>query len=113
MPPSPRTNIFRTSSEGKGQAEFVERLAQGDGVRVERIVSRGHTSPPGFWYDQAEAEWVLVVAGSARLQLHPDRMIELGAGDHLFIAPHERHRVDWTDPSCDTIWIAVYFASDA
>jgi cupin 2 domain-containing protein len=97
-PPAPATT-----------GEFVERLAAVGGARVERIVSRGDVSPPGFWYDQAETEWVLVASGRARLRFEPDQILELGPGDHVLIAPHRRHRVEWTDPGQDTVWIAVFF----
>jgi cupin 2 domain-containing protein len=89
--------------------ELAEVLAKSANVRVERIVSRGHASPRDFWYDQAEAEWVLLFSGRARLRFENDRMLELGPGDHVLIQPHERHRVDWTDPAQDTIWIAVFY----
>lgn len=32
--------------------ELFQTLAGSGDVRVERIVSRGHRSPEGFWYDQ-------------------------------------------------------------
>jgi cupin 2 domain-containing protein len=35
-------------------SELVEILVQSKHVRIERIVSTGHCSPPGFWYDQDE-----------------------------------------------------------
>jgi cupin 2 domain-containing protein len=91
-------------------AEFTETLARGGRARVERIVSRGHASPPGFWYDQAETEWVMVVQGSARLRFETQEPpLELGPGDHVTIPPHARHRVEWTSPDEDTVWIAVFF----
>ena len=91
-------------------AELVETIAGREGVRIERIVSRGHASPPGFWYDAHETEWVAVVRGRARLRFEAgDRTIDLGPGDHVTIAPHARHRVEWTDPDEDTIWVAVYY----
>jgi len=91
-------------------AELTETIARGKGVRVERIVSRGHASPPGFWHDQAEDEWVLVVRGRARLRLADDESaVALGPGDHLHIAAHARHRVEWTDPDQDTVWVAVFW----
>jgi cupin 2 domain-containing protein len=88
--------------------EFVTILAAGAGVRIERIVSRGHVSPPGFWYDQAEAEFVLLVEGAATL-LVEDREHALRPGDWLVIDAHVRHRVTWTDPARDTVWLAVFF----
>ncbi len=89
--------------------ELVDILVQRPAVRVERIVSRGHASAPGFWYDQAEHEWVVVIAGRARLELEGSGEIELGPGDHLNLPAHRRHRVVWTDPDCDTIWLAVFY----
>ncbi len=90
--------------------ELNDVLARGASTRIERIVSRGHASPPGFWYDQEETEWVVVVQGWARLRLETDdALLELRPGDHVTIPPHARHRVEWTAPDEDTVWIAVFF----
>lgn len=79
------------------------------GVRIERIVSTGQASPPGFWYDQGWAEWVLVVAGSAAVQFEDEaEPRRLGVGGYLYIAPNRRHRVTWTDPDLPTVWLAVH-----
>src|SRR5262249_5410501 len=80
---------------------------------IERIVSRGQANPSGFWYDQPEAEWVVVLAGAARLRFQDEAEARvLGPGDCLDIAPHRRHRVDWTDPSAATVWLAVFYPCD-
>lgn len=115
MSPVRPRNVFEAVPEraAAAPAEFVEHLAGGDGARVERIVSHGHASPPGFWYDQPQTEWVLLVTGRARLRFHPDRILELEPGDHLVIPAHERHRVEWTDPDCETVWIAVFLPAAA
>jgi cupin 2 domain-containing protein len=89
--------------------EFTERLAGRNGARVERIVSRGHASPAGFWYDQPETEWVVLVSGRARLRFDGGATVELAPGDHLTIPPHTRHRVEWTTDEGDTVWLAVFF----
>ena len=89
--------------------EASEALLKADGVRVERIVSYGQSSPPGFWYDQKEAEWVLVLRGRARLTIEgegQDR--ELGSGDSLFLPAHCRHRVAWTQPDEPTVWLTIF-----
>ena len=92
------------------RAEWVERLAWKKGVRIERIISRGHSSPEGFWYDQAETEWVLLVKGAAKIRFEEgDRVIEMGPGDHLCVPSRARHRVEWTTPDEDTIWLAVFY----
>ena len=92
-----------------GHGEIVERLAGNKAVRIERIVSRGEASPEGFWYDQEEAEFVLVLAGAARLAFADGAEIALGPGDWIDVAPHRRHRVDWTDPDQPTVWLAVFY----
>ena len=101
-------NLFE-ALRGPVSEERFDTLARGGGCRIERILSTGQCSPPGFWYDQAEAEFVLLVSGAARVRLaDPDETIELGAGDWLDIAAHRRHRVEWTHPEWETIWLAVF-----
>ena len=79
-------------------------------MRIERIVSRGHASPPDFWYDQDWHEFVLLMSGRARLELADGApVVELEPGDWLDIKAHVRHRVDWTDPEQDTVWLAVHY----
>jgi cupin 2 domain-containing protein len=93
--------------------EIAESLLSQTNLRVERIVSRGHRSLPDFWYDQEEHEWILVLTGSARLQLaESGELVSLHPGDYLEIPAHTRHRVDWTDPSQDTIWLAIFFTPE-
>ena len=88
----------------------MEALFARPGLRLERIVSLGQASPPGFWYDQPEGEWVLLLAGAARLRFADETEVRLvGPGDWLDIAPHRRHRVDWTDPESPTLWLAVSY----
>jgi cupin 2 domain-containing protein len=90
--------------------EILDTLCSADGVKIERIISRGHASPEGFWYDQDQNEFVLVVQGSAGLKLEgEDEILVLKAGDYLNIGAHVRHRIEWTDSSCDTIWLAVHY----
>jgi cupin 2 domain-containing protein len=96
-----------------GAGEVVERLAGGEAVRIERIVSRGEASPAGFWYDQDEAEFVLVLSGAARLRFADGELMALGPGDWADIAPHRRHRVDWTDAVQPTVWLAVFYGPDS
>jgi cupin 2 domain-containing protein len=80
-------------------------------VRIERIVSRGHSSPPGFWYDQDKPEWVIVLAGSAAVRFENEPAPRtLKRGDYLHIPAHARHRVEWTDQDGPTIWIAVHYS---
>lgn len=101
-------NLLADLPEALG-AEQLDDLLVRPGVRVERIVSTGQASPPGFWYDQAWTEWVLLLAGRARLRLESaDQVHHLRPGDHLLIPPHVRHRVDWTSPDEPTVWLAIH-----
>jgi cupin 2 domain-containing protein len=92
------------------ETEIIETLHAAPGVRLERIISFGQTSPEGFWYDQHEAEWVVVLSGRARLKIEgeaEERVLE--PGDAMLLPSHCRHRVTWTDPGVPTIWLAVFF----
>ncbi|HEY8567806.1 cupin domain-containing protein [Microbulbifer sp.] len=100
------------------QGEVFDSIVEGAHVRVERIVSRGQVTPDGEWYDQAEHEWVLVLAGTARLQIEQStagnvapswREVTLAQGDCLNIPAHCKHRVSWTDPLRPTVWLAVFY----
>ncbi len=102
-------SLFADLPDGSGPEHFSELLGR-PGLRIERIVSHGQCSPPGFWYDQPGGEWVLLVQGQARLRFADEPAArELQAGDWLDIAPHRRHRVDWTAPDQTTIWLAVHY----
>jgi cupin 2 domain-containing protein len=94
----------------RSEREETRELVTAPGLRIERIVSSGQASPPGFWYDQAWSEWVLLVSGAAGLAFEGEaNMRILRAGDHLLIPAHCRHRVAWTDEAVPTIWLAVHF----
>jgi cupin 2 domain-containing protein len=88
--------------------EVVQTLIRAADVRIERIISHGHTSPEGFWYDQPQHEWVIVLKGTARLKFE-DGMVEMKPGDYINIPAHQRHRVDWTTPDEPTIWLGVRY----
>jgi cupin 2 domain-containing protein len=93
----------------RSASEKITTLLTSGAVRIERIVSHGQASPPGFWYDQPQAEWVIVLAGRAELAFEGDAaMMRMERGDWLHIPAHRRHRVAWTDPAQDTIWLAVH-----
>ena len=104
-------NLFQ-GIPGALPTEHFSDLFERPGLRIERIVSRGHATPEGEWYDQDQGEWVLVLQGSARLLFEGESQErDLGVGDYVFIAAHIRHRVTWTDPDQDTIWLAIFIDS--
>ncbi len=89
--------------------ELVTILAQSQHVRIERIVSTGHASPEGFWYDQVEHEWVVVLKGEAKLVFEDGESVQMKLGDHALIPAHRKHRVEWTTPEEPTVWLAVFW----
>ncbi|MBR1672393.1 MAG: cupin domain-containing protein [Fretibacterium sp.] len=106
-----RGELFSSIAFGEGDRrkdEFVSILASGGGTRVERIVSEGHASSEGFWYDQDEWEWVAVLQGSAELEFEGRDRVELSAGDWVLIPAHERHRVIRTSAEPQCVWLAVF-----
>ncbi|HWI15085.1 MAG TPA: cupin domain-containing protein [Burkholderiales bacterium] len=98
----------------RGPEEQVIELLSRPGLRIERIVSNGHASAAGCWYDQPQSEWVVVLRGAARLRFaDAPGEIEMKAGDCVDIPAHRRHRVEWTDPDTATVWLAVHYGSVA
>ncbi|QKZ13558.1 cupin domain-containing protein [Spirosoma sp. KUDC1026] len=94
--------------------ELMTDLLTGGNFRVERIVSQGQASPPDFWYDQAESEWVVVLQGEARLRLEgDDHDIYLVPGTYINIPAHVRHRVTWTKEDTHTVWLAIFYTENA
>ncbi|HSM82205.1 MAG TPA: cupin domain-containing protein [Nodosilinea sp.] len=77
-------------------------------LRVERIVSSGQTTPPGQWYDQPQAEWVVLLTGSATLSYEDGTAMALGPGDYVLIPAHRRHRVDFTSGEPPCLWLAIH-----
>ncbi len=108
-----RGNLFEGIGSGPtGEGEWFDPILQSGATRIERIVSHGHCSKEGFWYEQEEAEWVLVVGGRARLRLqNPDESAELGPGEWYYIEAMRKHRVEWTTPDEPTVWLAVWVES--
>ena len=82
------------------------------GLRIERVVSHGHTTPPDRPYEQPDDEWVLLIQGAARLWLDGQGEVALAPGDHLLIPAGLRHRVTWTAPDAPTVWLAIHFAPE-
>ncbi|CAD6559926.1 hypothetical protein LMG27952_06993 [Paraburkholderia hiiakae] len=105
-------NLFAGINHDANEERF-DTLVSRDGVLIERIVSTGQASPPGFWYDDAREEWVALLAGAATLEFAdtaapPRRLLP---GDYVQIPAHCRHRVSWTDPTVPSVWLAVYVSA--
>lgn len=100
-------NLFADLPAGSDEELFNDLLKR-PGVRIERIVSTGQASPPGFWYDQSWDEWVIVLAGRAGVVIEAQPELRLLPGDSVFLPAHTRHRVSWTDTDKPTVWLAVH-----
>ena len=102
-------NLFATRLDSKRQ-EIFETLLEADRFRLERIISTGQATPAGQWYDQERNEWVDLLSGSAGLLFEGEREPRvMKSGDHLIIPAHVRHRVEWTDPDHETVWLALHY----
>lgn len=98
-------NLFANLPELSG-SEHLLSLFENPPVKIERIVSQSYSSPPGFWYDQDEDEWVIVVRGKTALEFEGGELVRMQEGDYVTIPRHVKHRVHQTDPK--TIWLAVH-----
>lgn len=97
-------NVFAELRDDFEPERFAT-LMENDGVRIERIISRSHSSPAGFWYDQADTEWVIVLRGHAALRFESGELVEMKTGDHITIPSRVKHRVEKT--AAETVWLAV------
>ena len=106
--PEIRNLYYSQSLAASWAPEHVETLLTGKTFSLERIISRGHVTPPGQWYDQSLDEWVLLAAGRASIELEGKGLLHLRSGDYLLIPAGMRHRVTYTssDPPC--IWLALH-----
>jgi cupin 2 domain-containing protein len=90
--------------------ELFEILLQTSSFRIERIISNGHCSPEGFWYDQKDNEWVILLKGIAVLRFEDcSENITMNPGNYINIKKHQRHRVEWTESEQETVWLAVHY----
>ncbi len=89
--------------------ELFQSLLKHDIVTIERIISKGHKSAELDWYDQKKNEWIMVLKGKAVLSFEDQSSIQLNEGDFINIPSHKKHKVAWTDPDNETIWLAVHY----
>ncbi|MEH6651372.1 MAG: cupin domain-containing protein [Motiliproteus sp.] len=113
-------NIFAAIPDDLS-TEVFDTLLENDKVKIERIVSKGHSSPDNptdhptdhpidkGWYDQSQHEWVIVLRGEAVIAFDNAADRTLAAGDYLHIPAHQKHKVSWTDPAVETVWLAIHY----
>jgi len=101
-------NVFRSIPEDLTE-EVFDILAQSKDVKIERIVSKGQSSPSSRWYEQEQNEWVIVLKGEAVISFEHGKEIDLKVGNYINIPAYTKHRVNWSDPNTETIWLAVHY----
>lgn len=101
-------NIFESIPDNL-EEEIFEQLLQSEHVKIERIISKGHRSPESGWHNEEKNEWVIVLKGEAVISFENEIDVNLKAGSHINIPAHKRHKVSWTDPKTETIWLAVHY----
>jgi len=101
-------NIFNEIPENL-QAEVFDKLLDSESIKIERIISKGHISPEEGWYNQKDNEWIIVLKGEAILLFSDESTVNLKPGDYINIPAHKKHKVKWTDPDTETIWLAVFY----
>nr|WP_321266635.1 cupin domain-containing protein [uncultured Sulfurimonas sp.] len=89
--------------------ELFEEIVSKNGLKIERIVSKGHKTTEFEWYDQEDNEWVVLLKGEAILEFENDENIILKEGDYINILAHKKHRVTWTKPDEESVWLAIYY----
>jgi len=100
-------NLFKITRM-PGDEELVEQLIPDHGTGIERIISCGHSSPAGFWYNQERDEWVALLQGEAEISWKSGRSLVMKAGDWIFIPAGEEHRIEWTSEKPPCIWLAIH-----
>lgn len=105
-----KQNLLKSLPDAKFAEQF-EDIIRTPEVRIERIVSLGQSTPAGQWYDQEQAEWVMVLQGHAELEFADGQRLKLAVGDSVNIPAHCRHRVASTALEQETIWLAVFYPS--
>lgn len=104
-------NLFTPGPQSRRE-ETCQTLLATDRFRLERIISTGQGTPAGQWYDQESTEWVALLSGRAGLLFEgEDGVRVMNPGDYVLIPARRRHRVEWTDPDQETIWLAFHYES--
>ncbi len=105
-------NIF-SGIKDQSPEEIFETIIKTNQFKIERIISSGQSTDKGNWYNQDRSEWVIVLKGSAGLIFEDNRkVVIMKPGDYINIPAHKKHRVEWTDPEGETIWLAVHYQND-
>ncbi len=103
-------NIYKDLPDASSN-EVFQQIFDNEFIKIERIISKGQSSPDNFWYDQMWGEWVLLIEGFAKLEFQNDGIIGMSPGDYLYIPPNKKHRIIFTTPDKETIWLTIFIKS--
>ena len=103
-----KANIFALIPKQLNE-ELFEELVSKDGLKIERIVSKGHITTEFEWYEQRSDEWVILLKGEAVLSFFDEDDVRLKVGDYINIPALKKHKVSWTKPNAETVWLAVHY----
>ncbi|MCD4683578.1 MAG: cupin domain-containing protein [Bacteroidales bacterium] len=103
-----KKNIFDKPLSGGDKQEIFEELIKTNDFFVERIYTNKAFEQPGKWYDQKKDEWVLLLQGKADLEFAENEIVQLNAGDYIFIPAHQKHRIIYSSVEPKCIWLAVF-----
>jgi len=102
-------NIF-SGIKNQSPEEIIETIIKANQFKIERITSSGQSTEKGKWYDQDVDEWVILLKGSAGLIFEGNNeVVAMKPGDYINVPAHHKHRVEWTNPEEETIWLAVHY----
>lgn len=104
-------SLFESLPSALFEEEITTVFHQDKHIRIERILSCGQSSPDGFWYDQIEDEWIVLLQGTSALELET-QVITLQAGDTLFLPKHQKHRIIQTSSQPICIWLCVFYQEE-
>ncbi|MFT6987098.1 MAG: cupin 2 domain-containing protein [Psychromonas sp.] len=102
------SNIFAAIPKDLSTEQY-DNIVESENVKIERIISKGHSLPESGWYEQASSEWVMVLKGGATIAFEDESSVTLKAGDYFEIVPFRKHKVTWSDPDVETVWLAVHY----
>jgi len=91
------------------QEEIFEDIVKTDKLQIQRIISKGDSTLDSKWYNQTDNEWVIILQGEAILSFKESKDIKLKTGDYINIQAHIVHKVLWTTPDTETIWLAIHY----
>ena len=83
--------------------ELFEDIISSKNIKIERIISDGHTSPKNGWYESKQNEWVILLQGEAILSFDKGDDLTLNVGDYVNIPSLKKHKVSYTSKSQKSI----------